>query len=109
AFGCSTALGFAEDAGIVDDRMHTPDLVDLIGEAARLRGAREVADDDAGGARSEILQRRGPFLRAGVKDDLVPRIDERGGGIASEPVRGTGDEDAAHGGVLVSRGTGECG
>ena len=75
-FGRRTASGFAEDAGVVDDGVHAPELVDLFRERARLRGAGEITDHHARGLRPEIGECRGALLRARVQHHLVSFLDE---------------------------------
>src|SRR5690606_23086459 len=59
------AVGLAKDAGVVDDRVHAPDLVDLIRERPSLRRVREISDHDAGCTRREIRERlRSAFFGA---------------------------------------------
>ena len=43
-----------------------------------------------------VTQIGGPLVAAGVNDDLVAVIEQRGGGVAAETLGGAGDEDAGH-------------
>jgi hypothetical protein len=49
------------------------------------------------GARSASAAAR---VGARVQDDLVALLDQRSCRVAAEAIRGTGDEDTAHAGVL---------
>ena len=54
AFWCRAAAPLRVDAGVVDDRVHAPDRVDLVGDASGLHGATEIADDNSGSTRGEV-------------------------------------------------------
>ena len=95
-FQAGVAAGVAVDAGIVDDGVHPAELVDLIGHGPDLLEAGEVADDHCRSPCGEVGQVSGPLVAAGVDDDLVAVIEQRGGGVAPEALGGAGDENAGH-------------
>jgi hypothetical protein len=82
------------DAGVVDDRVHRPEAVHLVGDTARLLGVGEVPDDGHGAAVQEVAHGREPVPVASVDDDLVPLLEQRLRGRPSQTVCGAGDEDA---------------
>ena len=88
------AVAVAVDAGVVDDGIHPAELIDLIGQRPGLFHAGEVADDHGRPAGGEVGQVGGPLVAAGVDDYLVAVIEQRGGGVAAEPLGGAGDENA---------------
>ena len=84
------------DAGIVDDRIHPADGIDLIRDRPGLDRTAEVADHDTSRARREIRERCGALLRAGMENDPVPLPDQGLRRRAAEPIRAAGDEDESH-------------
>jgi hypothetical protein len=80
----------------VDDRVQRLGVVQLGGDAPDRVAVGEVADDEVRTALDERLQVHGAFVVAGVHDDVVPGGQQCAGGQAAEPVRGPGDQDAAH-------------
>jgi hypothetical protein len=55
----------------------------------------EIADDQGRAAVDQVGQRSGSVGVAGVDNDLVPVVEQGGGGGSAEFLGGTGDEDAA--------------
>jgi hypothetical protein len=100
-FWAGVAIAVAVDAGVVDDGVHPAELVDLVGEVDGLLGAAEIADDQGCTAVDQVRQRGRAVGVAGVDDDLVPVVEQGGGGGSAESLGGTGDQDASHEGSLV--------
>ena len=95
------AIAVAVDAGVVDDGVHPAEPIDLISQCPGLLGAGEIADDQGRAAVDQVGQRGRAVAVAGVDDDLVPVVEQGGGGGSAEPLGGTGDQDASHEGPFV--------
>ena len=85
----------AVDAGVVDDRVHRAEPVDVAGDVARLVERGKVADDD-GAAADEVVDGAASVFVSDVDDDLVPGVEQRLRGRATEAVGGARDEDSRH-------------
>jgi hypothetical protein len=86
----------ADDAGVVDHRVHPPEAVHLAGDAACLLDVGQIPDDGRGATVQEVAHGREAFRAASVDDDLMAVVQECLRGRQSEAVRGAGDEDACH-------------
>jgi hypothetical protein len=86
----------ADDAGVVDHRVHRPDAVHLVGDVACLVEVGQVSDDGLGAAVQQVAHGREAIRAASVDDDFVAVLDQRLRGRPSEAVGGAGDEDACH-------------
>ena len=84
------------DAGVVDHRVHRPETVHLVGDAARLIKVGQVPDDGRSALFQEVAHGREPICAASVDDDRVPVIEQSSCSRPSETVCGAGDEDACH-------------
>jgi hypothetical protein len=82
------------DARVVDHRVHLPEAVHLVGDAACLLEVGQVPDDGRGALVLEVAHGREPVLIPSVDDDLVPLFEQRLRGRPSETVCRAGDEDA---------------
>ena len=85
----------------VDDDVHAPDSVHLLGNASRFHGATEIADDDSCGSRSDICKVGGTFCGACVENHLVAFGHESACRGEAEPICRSTDEDATHIASLV--------
>lgn len=83
-------------AGVVNDGVHAAERVHLLRDVARLVGITQVADDNAGRARCDVLYRRSPGTRACMQHDGMSIIEQRFCCRASETVGAASDEDASH-------------
>ena len=90
-------FGVGVDAGVVDDGIEGPEVVDGVSDPVGLVEAGEVADDDVGSGRSQRLDGGGSFVVAGVDDDVVPVGEQCLSGGEAESGGRPGDEDARHG------------
>jgi hypothetical protein len=79
------AAGVAVNPGVVDDRVHPAELVDLVGHGSGLLEVGEVADHHGRTAVGEVGQVFGPVVAAGVDDDLVAGGEQCGGGGRPRP------------------------
>jgi hypothetical protein len=77
----------------MDDRIHSPDRVDLICDAFGLGGAAEIADHNSCGARGELGDGRSAARRAGVQHHLMADIKKRLCRRPTGAIRAAGDKD----------------
>jgi hypothetical protein len=96
-------VGAAEDAGVVDDRVHASETVHLIGNAVCLLAVGQVPDSGRA-AVQEVACGHAPPCVASVDDDLMTVVLECTRGRSSEAVRGAGDQDARAMGLSVFHG-----
>jgi hypothetical protein len=80
----------------MNDGVHRAELVDLVSEVAGLLNAGKIANDQGRTAIDQVGQRGRAVGVAGVNDNLVPFVEQGGGGGSTEPLGGTGDQDASH-------------
>jgi hypothetical protein len=92
--GDTSSIGV--DGGIVDHGVDPTDRVDLVGDAACVARAGEVADHHARCAAGEVLDACGSFPGAGVEHDLVAAVEQFSCGTQAEACRRAGDQDACH-------------
>jgi hypothetical protein len=78
----------------VDDRVHPPEAVHLVGDAACLLQVGQIPDHGYSAPIHGVAHGREPVPVASVDHNPVPVIKQRLRSRPSETVCGTGDEDA---------------
>ncbi len=94
--GRLTPVSHQIDAGIVDDRVHAPDLVHLIGNRTSFTRAAEIADNEPRRSRDQISERRGALRRTRMQNHLMTFAHQRAGCRQAETIRGAGNKYATH-------------
>jgi hypothetical protein len=84
------------DAGIVDDRVHATERIDLRRDTARLGRAAQIADDDIDPFGRQISHRRCPIAAPGMQDKPVAILQELARRLTAKAVRAASDEDTRH-------------
>ena len=79
-FQTGMSAGVAVDASVVDHRVHSAELVDLIRQRTGLLQAGKIAHDDVGPMVGEIGRGGDPLVAASVDDHGVPVGEQLGGG-----------------------------
>ncbi len=95
--GSCSATTLEIDARIVNDRVHAPDLVDLLRHCFRRIGATQIAYHQARRLRLQIPHSINTLRSPRVKNDGMPFRHERTRSRETESVGGASDEDALHG------------
>jgi hypothetical protein len=93
-FRSRAATRHAVNTGIVDDRVHSANGVDLLCDPAGFGCAREIAYDDIRTLGYEVAYRPHAVGRPRVKDDLMVLPHERFSRRLPEPFGATRYEDA---------------
>ena len=87
-------LRAAIDTGVVDDRVHAPEIVHVVGEPARLVRVGKVTHHCRRAAVPKVTHRLEPVCVAGVHDDVMPVRKQRLRSQSAETVCGAGNEYA---------------
>jgi hypothetical protein len=75
-FGRGTPALYTVNTGVVDDRIHPANRVNLFSDLACIGGTGKVSEDDAKRFPGQIPERNCTFPRAGVQNNLMAVIDE---------------------------------
>jgi len=70
----------AENAGVVDDSVQSPNVIHLCGDPARLFSVGEIADDRRCATILQSADGGEPFPVPDVDDDVVSLVEQRIGG-----------------------------
>jgi hypothetical protein len=84
------------NASVVDDGVHAPDGVDLVGNRPGLFIAAQVSDHHAKAIGSDIDDGFGTFLGSGVQHYLMPLDRQSASCSQSKAIGRPSDEYAAH-------------
>ena len=92
--GCLDPFTVDVDACVVNDCVERSERVGLVGDAHHVGSDRQVADDEVGATRDEIVDVASSLGVPGVHDDVVPVVEERSRRGLAESGRRAGDEHA---------------
>ena len=87
-------------AGVVNDGIHPSDRVHLVGDASRVNGATQVADDHARGPDARSSSPAARSRDRACSTTSWPSFDERPCGGTAQAVCAAGDEDPRHAAIM---------
>ena len=96
AFRGRAAAPLVINAGVMDDRVHAPDRIDLFRHPVDFGRAAEIPRYDASGFGREVRDRRHAVRRPRVHNYLMASVKERPRRRAPQPVGAPRDKDARH-------------